>query len=135
MDSESKPKRNLLRLHLTYLASSFWKAVDPSVQKDIFHRIFFPFFLFSKPRQKTAELVWDIIKEHFSEDASLEWLTGCAQLVKLESNTEGAEAVDSMNVINFNVAERMAGKSKCSLLKLAGVDNCIRQYNEIRPLY
>ncbi|PPQ90282.1 hypothetical protein CVT25_013107 [Psilocybe cyanescens] len=108
MDSDSKPKRNIFRLHLSYLASSFWKAVDPAIQTEIFHLILFPFLLFSKPRQKTAELVWDVIKEHFPETISLEWLNGCAQVVKSE-NTEGAEVVDFMNDINFNVAEQMAG--------------------------
>jgi len=113
VSSQAKHKRAILRLHLSHLASHLWTIADPSIRDDIFHRILFPFLLFTKPRQKTAELVWDIIGEHLSETSSsntLTWLLDCATLVKTQTiASDGTESVDLMNQVNFDVSAKIAG--------------------------
>jgi U3 small nucleolar RNA-associated protein 10 len=112
--SQTKPKRNILRLHLTYLASSFWSVVDPVTQEEIFHQVFFPFLLFSRPRQKTADLVWDIVITHLVQSSGsiiTEWLAGCAAFIKADTVSEDVDAHDQMNQTNFNVAGKIAGRS------------------------
>ncbi|KAF8901036.1 armadillo-type protein [Gymnopilus junonius] len=108
MDAQSKPKRNILRLHLSYVACHFWPAVDSTTRDDVFQQLFFPFLLFSKPRQKTAGLLWDALKEHLSQSDSIEWLTGCFELVKPEVAIDGSGSIDLMNQINFSVAGKIA---------------------------
>lgn len=114
MASQTKPKRNILRLHLTYLASSFWSVADPATQEEIFHQVFFPFLLFSKPRQKTADLVWDIVNIHLVQSSGsiiAEWLAGCATFIKADTVSEDTDSHVLMNQTNFNVAGRIAGRS------------------------
>jgi U3 small nucleolar RNA-associated protein 10 len=115
MGSQTKPKRNILRLHLTYLASSFWSVADLATQEEIFHQGFFPFLLFSRPRQKTADLVWDIVITHLLQSSGsiiAKWLAGCAAFVKADTVSEDADAYDQMNQTNFNVAGKIAGRSR-----------------------
>ena len=112
MDAQAKPKRNILRLHISYIASHFWSATASATRDDVFHQLLFPYILFSKPRQKTAALLWDILKEHLSQSPSkdgIEWLSGCFELIKPEVASDGAESVDLMNQTNFNVATKIAG--------------------------
>lgn len=119
IDSQSKTKRNILRLHFLYLTQFFWSATETSVREEAFHQIIFPFLLFSKPRQKTAELVWDLIGEHImktSESLSIEWLDDCIALVKSAATTQDTDSVDVMNQLNQSVAEKIAGKVSSSPL-------------------
>lgn len=113
LNSQPKLKRNIVRLHFAYLSSYFWPAADPATRDEIFHRILFPFLLFTKSRQKTAEYVWDLVGKCFSEKASssaLNWLNGCAALVKAQvTPDEGADHIELMNQINFSVSTKIAG--------------------------
>ncbi|KAF8797612.1 hypothetical protein BYT27DRAFT_7204423 [Phlegmacium glaucopus] len=107
----AKPKRNVLRLHLTYLASHFWTTADVSIRELIFHQFIFPFLLFSRPRQKTAELVWEIIGKDLSQPLGTsvtDWLAGCAALVKAEETPEGDDSVEGMNRINLSISAKIA---------------------------
>lgn len=106
----AKPKRNVLRLHFSYLASHFWATAEVSTQELLFHQVIFPFLLFSKPRQKTAELVWEIIGKDVSQSLGTsftDWLAGCAALA--EGAPENGDSVDSMNHINLSISEKIAG--------------------------
>jgi len=104
----SKPARALLRTHFTFLASHFCPTVEPSVVGELFHKIFFPFMLFSKPRQRTAETVWETISD--SEAAGglgkYELLGGCACLWKETNNTN---LVEKMGALNLALASKIAG--------------------------
>ncbi|KAF8966928.1 armadillo-type protein [Flammula alnicola] len=136
MASQGKPKRNILRLHLTYLASSFWTSTDSSTQEEIFHQIFFPFLLFSKSRQKTAELVWDIFGTHLSQSVGssiTEWLAGCEAFVKAEAASEGKDSVDLMNQTNFNVAAKIAENIMSSDRFSAHLDSVISKLQDCHP--
>ena len=108
----AKPKRNILRLHLSYLTAHFLDKASSEILQMTFDRILFPFFLFSKARQHTAELFWDVISQNFGASDSapiFELLAGCADVVKDAKAQE--ISVDSMSSINFAVAARIAGKS------------------------
>lgn len=111
--SHTKPKRNILRLHLAYLLESFWPSVDKDIQQKIFHQVLFPFLLFSKPRQKTVELVWSLLATHVPSASGaatqngIDWVSGCAELV---TSSEDLSSADVMNKINYDVAGKIAGK-------------------------
>lgn len=113
--SQAKPKRNILRLHLAYLLESFWPSVEGNVQEKIFHQVLFPFLLFSKPRQKTVELVWGLLATHIvpalgsAKQNGSDWVLGCAGLV---TASEDLTSVDIMNKINYDVAGKIAGKQR-----------------------
>ncbi|KAF4611649.1 hypothetical protein D9613_003824 [Agrocybe pediades] len=126
IDSQAKTKRNVLRLHFSYLTQSFWAAVDSSVQEQVFHQIIFPFLLFSKPRQKTAELVWDSIDEH------IEWIQGCAALVK-QAPAEGTDPVDHMNQVNYEVADKIADNIVKSSKSSEHIKLVIEKLGDSRP--
>jgi U3 small nucleolar RNA-associated protein 10 len=108
-----KPKRNFLRCHLTYLTSHFWTTADVSTQELIFHQLIFPFLLFSRPRRKTVELVWEIIGNDLSQPLGSsvgDWLAGCAALVKTEEAPEGSDSINNLNQMNLSISARIAGE-------------------------
>jgi len=124
--SQEKPKRNIIKLHLQYLTSHFWPATETSTHDEIFHRILFPFLLFTKSRQKTAELVWDLVGDRLpTESSAFIWLDGCVALVKAEmAETEQTDGVELMNQINFSVSSKIAGEFIISKPKKKGRFNC-----------
>ena len=103
-----KMKKNVLRLHLTFLVDHMWGLLkDENSQEDeerhekenkkgrelIFHQVIFPLLLFTKGRQKNVEVVWEILGELDSETLkdsgigeglALWWLHGCGGIVKAE---------------------------------------------------
>ncbi|KAG6868786.1 hypothetical protein C0993_010713 [Termitomyces sp. T159_Od127] len=102
----SKPKRSFLRTHLTFLATHFVPA-DTSRIGDVFHRVVFPFLLFSKPRQHSAEVVWDILAAQ-STLGDHDWLAGCTSIVVEERAKDAADAVEKMSTINAAFCSRIA---------------------------
>ena len=108
-----KPKRNLLRCHLTYLASHFWTTAEVSTQEQIFHQLIFPFLLFSRPRRKTAELVWEIVGNNLSQSLAssvTDWIAGCAALIKTEETSESSDSINNLNQINLSISTKIAGE-------------------------
>lgn len=80
----------------------------------IFQQIVFPFLLFSKRGQHTAELAWDIISTHSDSSGGLgahEWIVGCASTIKIEKEKTGLDTLETMNNINIAVASQIACKS------------------------
>ncbi|KAJ7042839.1 hypothetical protein C8F04DRAFT_1251651 [Mycena alexandri] len=104
----SKPKRPLLRLHLVFLATHFCPAAPPASREDVFHKVLFPFLLFSKARQHTADLVWEIIEQHPATWHEL--LDGCASLWAAEKGKEEADATERMAKLNQAIAAKVAEK-------------------------
>jgi hypothetical protein len=64
--------------------------------------------LFSKPRQRTAEAVWETISdsEATSGLGKYELLGGCADLWK---ETDNANLVEKMGALNLALASKIAG--------------------------
>ncbi|KAI0776755.1 hypothetical protein BD413DRAFT_469201 [Trametes elegans] len=127
--SSAKPSRDVLRAHLTFLLSHFLPVLAEqqkhSQAKRVLMRyvtldILLPFLLYTKPRMKTAQAVWDILET--AEDGGidptmLELLGGCVEAVRWEQQRPGAKDKDgdkdSMDValltkINLAVAAKIA---------------------------
>jgi U3 small nucleolar RNA-associated protein 10 len=108
----TKPKRALLRAHLNFLGMHLFPADFPCLD-DVFHQIMYPFLLFSKPRQHTAELAWETISSYLQEvdvkkAAAYEWVGGCASIINSEQQNEGVDAVERMSSLNMAIADRIA---------------------------
>lgn len=102
----SKPKRNILKIHMVFLAKHFCALASQEIIREVFNKVLFPFLLFSKPRQHTAEMVWDLMKENMPLDA-YELLHGCATLVT-EEKVKTEDGVQMMTKINLAIAARIA---------------------------
>ncbi|PPR01672.1 hypothetical protein CVT24_001501 [Panaeolus cyanescens] len=113
--SSSKSKRALLRMHFTFLSVHFWghEGATLEFREQAFWQLFFPFLLFTKPRQKTAEVVWDAVGKCLASgvgmesDASFTWLNGCLDSVNDAKSDE--RSLEQMQTVNFAVADKMAG--------------------------
>jgi U3 small nucleolar RNA-associated protein 10 len=108
----AKPKRGILRTHLNFLGMHLFPTGSPYLD-DVFHQILFPFLLFSKPRQHTAEVVWETISSYLqgvdvTKAAAYEWLAGCASIVNSEKQKEGVDPVERMSSLNTAIAAQIA---------------------------
>lgn len=126
----SKPvqaSRATLRMHLSFLALHLLPAVSQDVVEEAFSHALFPFLLFSKPKFRTAQAVWEIIEaaQKTAPEAGLaccESIQGCSEILKEEercfsdhlqarkdkSDPSAFENIDVMRKINLAVASRMA---------------------------
>ncbi|KAG5637085.1 hypothetical protein H0H81_005818 [Sphagnurus paluster] len=102
----SKPKRSLLRTHLNFVATQFCPMHSVHVDA-IFQQVIFPFLLFSKPRQHTAELVWEIISSQQPSSAH-EWLSGCAGIVASEREKDASDTTDRMGNMDILISAQIA---------------------------
>ncbi|KAJ6464259.1 hypothetical protein C8R47DRAFT_1180243 [Mycena vitilis] len=103
----SKPKRQLLRLHLAFLATHFCPAATPASLEDVYHKVLFPFLLFSKARQHTADLVWELIEQHPATHCEL--LVGCANVWMAEKGQAEADSTERMIKLNRGISSKLAG--------------------------
>ncbi|KAJ7607399.1 hypothetical protein FB45DRAFT_1135460 [Roridomyces roridus] len=109
----AKPKRAFLRLHLTFLAAHFCALATTSALEDVFDKIFFPFLLFSKARQHTAEGDHPAVLRH-------ELLAGCVQIWsaekgKTEEEEEGSDRLSAMNrAVSAKLAENVMASNSYS---------------------
>lgn len=128
----SKPvlaSRAILRMHLSFLALHLIPAVSQDVVEEAFSHAIFPFLMFSKPKFRTAQAVWEIVEaaQKSAPDAGLarcESIQGCSEILKEEERhflehaqtrkdkpTPSAfENIDVMRKVNLAVASRMAGR-------------------------
>lgn len=126
-----KPPRALLKTHLRFLGLDFCRhpSVSQAGLEQVFYEIFFPFLLYSKPRQLTAKAAWEIISDEVENGiGKYELLTGCGNIWKSESSKETQSTVLLMNNLNMVLAAKMAGKPFWLLLFLcANQDSLNRQ--------
>ncbi|KAH8987299.1 hypothetical protein EDB92DRAFT_1876367 [Lactarius akahatsu] len=119
--------RAILRMHLSFLALHLLPAVSQDVVEEAFSHAIFPFLLFSKPKFRTAQAVWEVVNaaQKSAPEAGLaccESVQGCAEILKEEerhflehaqtrkdkSNPSAFENTDVMRKVNLAVASRMA---------------------------
>ncbi|KAI9451428.1 hypothetical protein BJY52DRAFT_1297951 [Lactarius psammicola] len=119
--------RAILRMHLSFLALHLMPAVSQDVVEEAFSHAIFPFLLFSKPKFRTAQAVWEIVEaaQKSAPEAGLarcESIQGCAEIVKEEeryflehartrkdkSTPSAFENTDVMCKVNLAIASRMA---------------------------
>ncbi|KAF9451337.1 hypothetical protein P691DRAFT_663457 [Macrolepiota fuliginosa MF-IS2] len=106
----SKPKRSFLRLHLTFVLKHLYPTLNKEQKEKIVSEVLFPFLLFSKPRQHTAETIWDLIGENMGGEMGKEFeiLRGCAGVVRTERERAGEDALDKMRSINAALSAKVA---------------------------
>ncbi|KAH9943771.1 hypothetical protein B0H21DRAFT_877669 [Amylocystis lapponica] len=127
----SPPSKSIVRTHLTFAAEHFYRAVskqeDAVLAARIVDEIFMPFLLFSKPREKTATLVWEIIEataQDGTDSTALsnhELLGGCVEAVRWEQARQqqqqpeegegGYRNVELLAKINLAVSAKIAGEN------------------------
>lgn len=95
-----------MRLHFNFIAGPFFEK-HPEFAAPVFESIFLPFILYTRPRQKTAQLAWDILKS--SPFATYELLSGCKDILSKHTIGETTRTED-MAKINLDVATQIAGK-------------------------
>ncbi|KAF6741372.1 hypothetical protein DFP72DRAFT_995311 [Ephemerocybe angulata] len=81
-------------------------TLEPSNQEAVVERLLLPFLMFSKPRQHTAELVWQAVGGIVKASMSMELLKGCAEIVKKEK--DGERTVATMVATNLELAAKVA---------------------------
>jgi U3 small nucleolar RNA-associated protein 10 len=123
--------RASFRSHLSFLAGDF-SVRHPPLMNQIFCEIIAPFLLFTKPRQKTASALWEVLAD--SPLGNYELLKGCAPIM---SDIQGKE--DSsvrMGQIDVIISGRIAGNLNC-LRRCFSLHTCLsycRQHSSLGPL-
>ncbi|KAJ4466217.1 armadillo-type protein [Lentinula lateritia] len=98
-DATKPPKRSVVRAHLTFIVNKLASANpnwDSNWSNDVFHRLIFPYLLYSKPRGKTADAVWDILGKAKNSHA---WIAGCAEAISSVGEGEEDERLQTLNTI------------------------------------
>ncbi|KXN83997.1 U3 small nucleolar RNA-associated protein 10 [Leucoagaricus sp. SymC.cos] len=106
----SKPKRSLLRLHLAFALGQLYPTLESKLKEQLISEVLFPFLLFSKPRQHTAETVWDIVAETMAKEEGQEFeiLKGCTGVVKAEREKAVDDVVEKMKSTNAALTGKIA---------------------------
>ena len=135
----SKPvqaSRAILRIHLSFLTLHLLPVVSQDVVEEAFSHALFPFLLFSKPKFRTAQAVWEIVEaaQKNAPEAGLarcESIQGCSEILKEEERRflehsqtrkdksdplSAFENIEVMRKINMAVASRMAGGSPALMI-------------------
>lgn len=116
--SQTSPaNRRVLKAHLSFLITHVYPASTPEIQTQIIQELLFPLFPFSKPRHKTAALVWELIESGEKAGRAFGSLGGCVEVVRWEGSkaTEsggpgaGHESMEAMANINIALATKLAG--------------------------
>ncbi|KAF4568223.1 snoRNA-binding rRNA-processing protein utp10 [Pleurotus pulmonarius] len=103
--SKSKSKRSLIRLHLSFAAHHVCGAANNAgITEQIFHVLFFPFVMYSKARQNTAEGVWEIIDADRKAGTGNTW--GAEK--EKESSEGHEEHVSKMVAMNLALAGKIS---------------------------
>ena len=119
---------------MTFLLKHLYPTVVQNGKMDIasqiIDRLVFPYLLFSKPRQKTVNIVWDLLDATEGEGhhsvGRYELLAGCVEAVRWEQGKnkksqeqqreDGYHNTEMLARINIAVAAKIAGESGLLLL-------------------
>ena len=104
--------RAIMRLHFGFIAGEF-SSHNMDLIPAIFQHVYLSYILFTKPRQKTATLVWQSLKD--SKLADYELLMGCTDIVFGTQPPDGAaRSAEEMATLNITVTTRIAGRLSLS---------------------
>lgn len=107
LQSSEIPKA-VIRLHFAFIVEHLYPKM-PDLAPAIFERIYFPFLLFSKPRQKTAVYVWQLLEG--SGLAKYQLFTGCIHVIAVNKPIDGqSRSVEEMARLNLALATCIAGE-------------------------
>lgn len=122
LHSSPAPGRSIIKAHVTFVARHLYPAlVERSDGTKLAGRLFYdvalPFLLYSKPRQKTASAIWEILEATEKVDdatfglARYELLAGCVDAARWETSDDregGNRSASSFIKVNLAVAGRIA---------------------------
>ncbi|KAF9078300.1 armadillo-type protein [Rhodocollybia butyracea] len=100
------PKRAVVKAHLAFVVKYLTTAQptwNSDWNNDVFHRIVFPYLIYSKPRGKTTDAVWEILKETGNIHP---WIVGCVEHTGAVSEVD--DEVERMQALNTTLGERIA---------------------------
>ncbi|OCH90866.1 hypothetical protein OBBRIDRAFT_729952 [Obba rivulosa] len=123
--SQPAPPRSVIRAHLSFLAEHFLCAISTSSPSVVDHAVdeaFFPYLLFSKPKQKTAAFVWEILEARSADYTDTkgigrhELLAGCVDAVRWEQGRQSGgrpeeddyRNTEEMSRVNLALAAKIA---------------------------
>lgn len=149
----AQTSRVILRAHLSFLALHLLPAVSQDLVEDVFWRAIFPFLLFSKPKFRTAQAVWEIVEaaQKGAPEAGLarcESIEGCVEILKEEegqflekaktrkdkSASSALENTEVMRRVNLAVASRMAGECNSIVKTRYLLDACGRKHTRLKQI-
>ncbi len=108
--TSQQPTRALLRTHLQFFSNAFYSA-QPDLGLKVILTLVLPFAIFSKPRQKTAAGVWEVVCGSPLSKHPL--LKGVSDIVKSASSSgdeKSSLGADEMAGINAALVARLAGR-------------------------
>lgn len=144
LHSSPAPGRSIIKAHVTFVARHLYPAlVERSDGTKLTGRLFYdvalPFLLYSKPRQKTASAIWEILEATEKVDdatfglARYELLAGCVDAARWETSDDregGNRSASSFIKVNLAVAGRIAGKSNYILSSISFTE-CMETENVV----
>ncbi|KIJ47283.1 hypothetical protein M422DRAFT_226418, partial [Sphaerobolus stellatus SS14] len=95
--------RTVMRLHFGVIPTLVSKFKQGQMHA-LFDQIYFPYLIFSKPRQKTAALVWQSLIDN---EFKYELFKGCPDIFKATKKEDGL-SVEEMAKLNFAIATHIA---------------------------
>ncbi|KAF8315807.1 hypothetical protein DL93DRAFT_2154983 [Clavulina sp. PMI_390] len=103
--------RNILRLHLDFMAKTVLTALalvdDREAVRDLFEKLFLPFLLFSKSKQKRSSAVWGVIAAWVESFQDIDIIKGCVPLIKAGEG-EGKLTPEEMVELNTKLVSKFA---------------------------
>ncbi|KAI9454082.1 hypothetical protein F5148DRAFT_1378333 [Russula earlei] len=114
----SQVSRAILRTHLSFLAFHILPETSHDIVEDAFSRAIFPFLLFSKPKFRTAQAVWEIV-EAARKRAPETGLAQCESLVDCVELVKGEERQFSENVTDKSVISTLSDPNVMCRVNLA----------------
>lgn len=87
--TQASPSRQLVRAHLTFITHHFVSKF-PSLVGKVVSDCLWPFLMYSKPRQKSAAAVWEILEsiDCCEEISKYEILGGCVDTIRWEEGKD-----------------------------------------------
>lgn len=131
--SVAKPKRAVLKLHISFLLDEFLRDVEDVSMETEIAGIVLPFLLYSKPRQHTAEGVWGMIDKYLATGAGTvlpELLKGTQAARNL--GEEDGDDVERMGKLNDLVTKQIAGTSTVWWSLACGFNKTCRKHTCIK---
>ncbi|KAE9407069.1 hypothetical protein BT96DRAFT_987019 [Gymnopus androsaceus JB14] len=122
------PKRAILKIHLSFVINKLATTNHVNLTNDVFHRFVFPYLLYSKPRGKTADAVWDLLKE---AGCTHPWIAGWE--VVMASVGEGKDEVERMQALNAELTRKIAANIKSSSILDVAHSELIRKLVDTNP--
>ena len=131
LHGQAAHSRPLIKAHLSFIASHLYPTISTvsnatQLMGMVFQQVFFPFLLFTKPRQRTASLVWEVIEatEKSAEGTAIlsryEILGGCVEALRWAESQHQSPEASANEKESYHSTEGLAKANITLAAKLAG---------------